>query len=530
MRRKKDISSNALQLISILSILLFVSRSLLAQVDIEDGPVKIYYPNGQVSSEGTIKDGKPDGFWKTYYVTGIIKSQGKRTNYLLDSTWNFYNLAGDVIEQINYQLGVRSGYSFKYIYDNPNLPGVKTLISKELYINDKKEGNSYYYYNTGELRESVYFSNGKRQGNAREYDKDSTVITVLQYNNNYLVSRERINRKDNFGRKQGTYKEFHEDGSLKKEKNFLDDELHGYFREFDKTGELLQAMRYERGAIIEEIDEEAREIIDFKRTYDEQGRIVFSGAYFEDVPRGIHRFFDTSGTVVNSFIYNELGQRISEGIVNEQGRRVGKWIDYYVSGKVKAVGSYRNNRKNGNWVYYFENNIIEQKGSFINGRLNGEWIWYYPDGSIWRQESFFNGNEDGHSVEYDSDQNVLSEGVYVDGEKDGDWTYKVGDHQEEGAYIIGLREGKWIYYHGDGSMKFEGNYLQGNPDGKQMYYYPSGAIKEEQYFKKGIRQKIWRKYDEEGNILLAITYKDNQEFRINGIKINLPESEIKLIE
>lgn len=496
----------------------------------KDGPVKIYYPNGQVSSEGTIIDGKPDGYWISYYVTGVKKSEGKRTKFMLDSTWVFYNQSGELIEEINYQLGVRSGYALKYSYDNPERPGMKTLISKELYINDKKEGNSYYYYNTGELKESVYYSNGRKQGSAREFDKDSTIITVLQYNNNYLVSRERINRTDSEGNRQGTFKEFYEDGSLKKEENYLDNELHGYFREFDETGELLLAMRYERGAVIEEIDEEAKEIIDFKRTYDDQGRIVFSGAYFEGIPRGIHRFYDTTGTIINAYIYNEKGVRLSEGIVDEQGIKKGKWIDYYRSGKTKAVGSYLNNRRNGQWIYYFENKQIEQKGSFIGGRFDGEWIWNYPNGTTWRVETYFNGREDGHSVEYSIEGKIISEGNYTDGEKDGQWIVDVGDHKEEGSYIIGLREGKWIYYFADGTKKFEGNYLQGNPDGLQIYYYPSGAIREEQYYKRGLRERIWRKYDEEGNTFMTITYKNDKEHRINGIKVNLPESDIKLIE
>jgi len=503
---------------------------LLAQIDQVDGPFKIYYPNGQVSSEGVIKDGKPDGSWITYYVTGVKKSEGKRTNFFLDSTWNFYNQSGELTEEINYQIGVRSGYAIKYAYDNPVQPGMRTLISQELYINDKREGNSYYYYNTGELKESIYFSNGRKQGQAREFDKDSTIITVLQYNNNYLVSREKINRKDAEGIKQGTHKEFHEDGSLKKEENYLEGELHGYLREFDETGELLQAMRYERGAVIEEIDEEAKEIIDLKRTFDEQGRIVFSGAYFEGIARGIHRFYDTTGTIINSYIYNEKGVRLSEGIVDEQGKKRGIWIDYYPSGKTKAIGAYLNNRMNGQWTYYFENQRIEQKGNFIRGRFDGEWIWNYPDGTIWREETFFNGKEDGYSRENDSSGNIISEGNFTDGEKDGEWIYNVGDHREVGAYIIGLREGKWIYYFVDGSKKFEGNYLQGNPDGLQIYYYPSRSIREEQFYKRGIREKIWRKYDEEGNTFMTITYRNNKEHRINGIKVNLPESDIKLIE
>ena len=56
---------------------------------LKDGYQVFKYPNGAVSSEGLIKNGKPEGFWKSYYVTGIKKSEGKRTNFLLDSIWIF---------------------------------------------------------------------------------------------------------------------------------------------------------------------------------------------------------------------------------------------------------------------------------------------------------------------------------------------------------------------------------------------------------------------------------------------------------
>ena len=73
-------------------------------------------------------------------------------------------------------------------------------------------------------------------------------------------------------------------------------------------------------------------------------------------------------------------------------------------------------------------------------------------------------------------------------------------------------------------------YSQGNPDKKHKYYYPDGTLKEEQYYAMGIREKNWKKYDPEGNLVMTITYKNNEEQRINGIKINLPESDIKLIQ
>jgi len=491
--------------------------------------VQFYYPNDQVSSEGTMRDDKPDGYWKTYYVTGIIKSEGKRTNFLLDSLWNFYNQSGELMQMISYKIGEKSGYSIKYRYDNPTNPGQATVVSRELYVNGRKEGNSYYYHPTGELMKMVFYKDGKKQGLSREFSTDSTLISVMEYSDNYLVNRERVNRTDTEGRKQGTFREYYENGKIKREEHFLDDQLHGYFREFNGAGELVMAMRYERGVIVEEIDEDLKELLDMKSTFDVQGRLIFTGGYKENIPVGIHRFYDTAGVVENAFLYNELGQKISEGIFDEQGRRKGSWIDFYTTGEIRARGSYANNRRSGTWTFLYRTGGIEQKGRLERGRYQGLWTWYYPNGNTWREESYFNGREDGIFVEYGRDGNILTRGDYISGEKDGEWLYQVGDHQEKGNYVIGLREGTWKYFYKDGKMKYEGFYSQGNPDKRHKYYYSSGVLKEEQYYELGIREKNWKKYDEQGNLVMTITYKNNTERRINGIKIKLPESDVTLI-
>jgi hypothetical protein len=46
----------------------------------------------------------------------------------------------------------------------------------------------------------------------------------------------------------------------------------------------------------------------------------------------------------------------------------------------------------------------------------------------------------------------------------------------------------------------------------------------------GIREKTWKKYNEEGIPLLVIAYKNDVEYSINGIKIKLPESDTRLIK
>jgi hypothetical protein len=45
-----------------------------------------------------------------------------------------------------------------------------------------------------------------------------------------------------------------------------------------------------------------------------------------------------------------------------------------------------------------------------------------------------------------------------------------------------------------------------------------------------IREKTWKKFDEEGIPILVIAYKSDVEISINGVRIKLPESDTKLIK
>ena len=507
-------------------VTILISINTIAQEVIPDGYNKFLYPNGQVSSEGLMKNGKPEGYWKTYYVTGVIKSEGKRSNHLLDSIWVFYNQVGDTIEKINYQMGKKSGYYFMYGYDSKNASGY--IKSKELYVNDKKEGIAYYYYNDNSVKITTNYVDGKRQGLSYEYSKSGEIITILEYRNNYLTSRERVNRVDKNKLKQGVWKEFYPNGKIHFERVYVDDQLNGYYKEYEENGNLRFAIRYENGKVVNEAPNES-ESIDIRKEFDENGNLISSGPYKDNIPVGIHRTYAPDGTVTNAKIYDNKGKIISTGIINDQGEKIGDWKDFYSSGELRDEGQYVDNMRAGNWKFFRINGNVEQTGTFRNDKTHGIWSWYYPNGMILREEEYFIGNEDGSSVEYSDLGDVVAEGAYINGEKDGKWYYKAGDQIEEGNYITGLRDGVWKYFYSDKTLKFSGTFVQGLPDGKHKYYYNTKALKEERYYRMGIKQKSWKKYDEEGNVILNIAYKDDIEKSINGVKVNLKE-DIKRIQ
>ena len=494
--------------------------------NLKDGYQIFKYPNGAVSSEGLIKNGKPEGFWKSFYVTGIKKSEGKRTSFLLDSIWVFYDQTGDTLEKINYLYGKKNGWYFKYKKD----PSRGLYVwSKELFAADSKEGTAFIYFPDGKIQQTFIYNSGRKEGLSKEFDKEGKIITLLEYRNDFLVSREKINRTDNNGLKQGDWKEFYPNGSIKSEKTFKDDLLHGYYKEYDTKGKLVLTMLYENGAIVKSRVEDEPDI-EIVNKHDQDGNLIYSGPYRNKIPVGVHREYGKDGKVTNAFIYNDNGLLLSEGIVDEAGKYNGKWKDLYANGKVQAEGQYTESRRTGQWKFYNTEGKVEQTGSFNNGRPDGLWNWYYENGSILKEEEYYQGQRDGASTEYSATGDIIAQGQYSDGEKNGDWKTRSGDITEEGKYITGLKDGLWKAYYSNGKLKFKGTFVQGNPDGQQVFYYEDGKTKEEQYFQMGIRQKTWKKFNEAGTIILVISYKDDIEISINGVRIKLPEGDSRLIK
>jgi uncharacterized protein len=493
---------------------------------LKDGYQVFKYPNGAVSSEGLIKNGKPEGFWKSFYVTGVKKSEGKRTNFLLDSIWLFYDQAGDTTEKINWLYGKKNGWYYKYKKDPSR--GVY-IWSKELFAADRKEGTAFIYFPDRKIQQTFIYNAGKKEGLSKEYDKDGNIITLLEYNNDFLVSREKINRTDKNGLKQGDWKEFYPNGGIKSEKTFKDDLINGYYKEYDTSGKLVLTMLYQNGAIVKSRVEDEPDI-EVVNKHDQDGKLIYSGPYRNKIPVGIHREFGKDGKVTNAFVYNDNGLLLSEGIVDEAGNRNGKWKDLYSNGKVQAEGQFNDNRRSGQWKFYNISEKVEQTGSYNNGRPDGLWNWYYDNGTLLKEEEYFQGQRDGASTEYSATGDIIAQGQYSDGEKNGQWKFKTGDFTEEGKYIIGLKDGIWKSYYNNGKLKYKGNFIQGNPDGQHIFYYEDGKTKEEQYFQMGIRQKTWKKFNEEGVAIIIISYKDDVEISINGVRIKLPESDIKLIK
>jgi len=475
---------------------------------VTNGFAKFYYPGGKLSSEGTMRDGKPDGYWKTYYENGVLKAEGNRKNFLLDSIWKFYDDSATLLVSITYALDKKNGLKTTYR---------KGEVTSENYVNDIKQGPTTYYYPDGKVRLVINFVDGLENGIARELDEDGNVITYMEYKRGFLVSRERINRKDSKGLKQGRWKYFYDDYSIKLEGVYKDDKKNGYFKDYDENGSLLSVKKYVND--IEQVEVQELTSLKLKTDYYPSGKVKTVASYNGEVPEGVRREYSEDGKITAGYIFTK-GALTGEGIVDEEGDKEGDWREYYTDGTLRSVGAYAKGKPIGNWKYYFENGKLESEGKYTKtGALDGTWRWYFDDGSIRRIQSYIAGMEDGEYEEHDETGRLIVKGQYVEGLEEGDWMFDFGNYRELGSYRGGARFGKWKSYYADGTLRFEGDYIDDNLNGRVNWYWPTGKLKDQGNYLNGSREGDWITFNEDGTPFLIITYRGNVEKRYDGIVI-----------
>ena len=500
-----------------LLLLLILGWSFIvsAQNSVIPNGVNVFkYSNGNVASEGTMRDGKPDGYWKTYYENNILKSEGNRKNFELDSTWRFYDEKGKLTLEINYKNGKKNGLRKSYREGE---------VVAENFIDDLKQGPTTFYYASGKVRQVINFENGLEVGISKEFAEDGTIISITEYKKGFIVDREFINKTDKAGKKQGKWKFFFDNDIVKLEGVYKDNLKNGYFKEYDKNGVLLNIKKYIND--VEEVQAVEVSKLVVKSDYFSNGQVKTVATYRGDVPEGVRREYDQTGKIVQGFVFKN-GNVVGEGVITDDGVKDGSWKEYYDGGKLRAVGAYDKGKQVGEWIYYYPDGKVEQRGKFSkNGKFEGNWKWYYPDGSLKRDEAYLNGVLDGPTVEYDESGNVIRQGEYIEGLEDGQWISEVGEYREEGVYKAGLRNGIWKFYYiskTPGATKqlfFEGNFIDNLPNGKHVYYWENGIRKDEGSYVMGRKEGDWTQYNYSGSVFLVINYKGGIEKKYDGVII-----------
>ena len=479
---------------------------------------QFFYEDGKISSEGYFVDGQPEGVWKNYDRHGNLISHGARKNLKLFGLWTFYQ-NGKKVSEICYENDRKNGPSVYYLSDR---------VVFENFVNDTLQGIRRITDTTGKILRTVIFKNGLENGFEKRYNAYGDVSLFTFFVNGKIMFREAVNSRDRWGKQQGVWKAFYENGMLHWECTYRDGMKDGYYKEYDSTGSLLTLQKY----VMDVLQEDAPEIAEMTvhTEYYANGSPKFRVTYRNGKPEGICREYDSiTGKVVRGIVFKD-GVAVGSGAVDNEGNLQNDWKEYYPDGKIRCTGVYYKGRKHGRWKYFYPDGKLEQEGEYRNGEYDGHWTWYYPNGKLRMVQEYYRGKLDGESVEYDDSARVLAKGRYEEGLEEGRWTYFRNGEFMEGSFRMGERDGIWKTYWNingkKGKLSFQGRYTGGMPDGQHRYFNEEGVLEEEGYYRLGKRIGTWIRYDSDGQPSVRVRYDEiEEEIRYNGKRTLTKEEE-----
>ena len=203
------------------------------------------------------------------------------------------------------------------------------ITYKGEYRANKKVKNWIGFYPNNMISKIEYFNNGVKDGISIQFDKKGK-ISVIENFKNGLAHGQTIyysqygetpssEAEYTFGKKNGVYRQYYENGKIQEESWFQDDLKNGISIWNNKNGVLIAEYKYKAG------------------NFD-----------------GLQKTFYAKDTLqsVENYKNNQLS---------------GESVEYYRNGKVKLSGNYINGQKDGPWTEYNESGKVEKVVRYKNG-------------------------------------------------------------------------------------------------------------------------------------------------------------------
>jgi antitoxin component YwqK of YwqJK toxin-antitoxin module len=251
-----------------------------------------------------------------------------------------YFPSGKLEEQYNYINGIREGDSYQY-YETGEVHKIWT------YKNGHRISSTGYFV-TGEIRYKYGYKNGIQDGITYEYDRNGTLIKEWSYVN---------------GKKEGKSVEY-VSKAKRAEWTYL-------------SGELISGIIYYPSG-------KQQELINFTKG-------VRDG---------------------EAFTYYETGE-LKKKTTYDNGK-ITAGVMYYETGEIKTTYSYKNGVMDGPTVSYSKSGKVTQETMLKDGYTHGTNKLYYENGNLRLVQNMANGKQNGERIEYDINGKVIRKEMYQD--------------------------------------------------------------------------------------------------------------------
>ena len=176
----------------------------------------------------------------------------------------------------------------------------------------------------------------------------------------------------------------------------------------------------------------------WKGVHEKSQRPRYEGVFVNGKETGVFKYFDDTkaGTVIATrdfskgdgscyvIMYNQKGNKVSEGLLNKERQNEGVWKYYHQnSPQPMSVETFRNGKLHGKSTVYYKNGKIASETYYKDGIKDGLYKKYSESGIVLEEIPYKNNQFFGKVIYRDINGKVISEGMYERGLKKGIWKF-----------------------------------------------------------------------------------------------------------
>ncbi len=196
--------------------------------------------------------------------------------------------------------------------------------------------------------------------------------------------------------------------------------------------------------------------------------------------------------------------------VDKKGLKQGTWMKFYDSGKVLSSGTFKNNNKQGTFKYFYESGKLKGTAEFNESGSQCLFSGYHENGKPEAIGNYWNEKKDSVWRYFNQDSVLISIENYKKGIADGVWRTFYGSTKKMVQMITyknGKKTGPMKEYFEDGHVKFDCILVDGSIEGPTKFNYVDGTTHYEGAYIHGLKDGIWKTYDEYGKPQKTEVYK-----------------------
>lgn len=414
------------------------------------GEWSFYYDHGKLAKRGSYKKGRENGPWVFYHSNGALDYEGTYKNGYLDGEYTFFHNNDSIRKVASYDVGNDTGYAKTY----DRLGRLTSEYSLKMGEENWEYDGTYvsYYWNGDTLRFSHYRL-GKSHGRSQEWHKNGQ----LRYDINFID-----------GLQDGTTTSYHEDGSVEAEVEFSVDRGVGHYLSYHENGK-----KNAEGAWVIHEDEWVR---NGNWTFlHENGKTQARGFFSNGIKDKHWEYFDDDGVKTSESDHSVVQSTTTSTIYHEGSTKVKETVrTVLIDDEWKKDGPVHGKHKNGKPSF---------DGTFEEGERVGSWKWFHEDGTLQELAFYTKGILTGDNEQFSEDGVKTARRVFNYQTGSGKATYYYDNGQEKYTSDLILFDGEWneigdyTYYHEDGWVQVKGSIDSTLYHLDQTFYFESGKEK-----------------------------------------------------